>query len=525
MNGAESLARTLIAADVDVCFTNPGTSEMHFVAALDAHPQIRCVLGLFEGVVTGMADGYARMAGKPAATLLHLGPGLGNGLANLHNAKKARTPIFNVVGDHASFHRDYETPLASDVEAIARPVSHWVRTVPDAASVSAIAAEGIAAARAEPGRIATLILPADAAWNPVPGTESNGDLAARIAALPESPRAPSVEADALARAVQALRSGEPTLLFLGAPALRSGALEAAGRLAAHCGCTLMTPLSATRIARGAGRVPVERIPYPPEPARAALARYTRLIVLGAPPPVSFFGYPGQQSELAPDHCELIDLGYDVDASATLDALVDATGAQNARPLAAEPARPQLPAGDGLTARAVNQAVAALMPDEAVIVDEAVTSIDGFLEFSAGGAPHDLLRLTGGAIGLGLPLAAGAAIGAPGRKVIGLQADGSAMYTVQALWTQAREQLDVLTIIYANREYRILNGELRGVGAREPGPNARRMLRLDEPALDWVSIARGLGVEAVRADSVAGFVDALRAGLSRRGPFLIQADIE
>ena len=543
MNGAESLARTLIAHGVQVCFANPGTSEMHFVAALDRHPELRCVLGLFEGVVTGMADGYARMAGRPAATLLHTGPGLANGLANLHNAKKARTPVFNVVGDHASFHAGFETPLASDAPALAGPVSDWVRTASDAASVAALAAEGLAAACAYPGQVATLVLPADSAWNEVPvrsassadadlglGLELDGPVvtaasAATVTAASASASATTVDAALLDRAAHALRSREPTLLFLGAPALRAGALDAAGQLAAHCGCHLMSVLSATRIARGAGRVPVARIPYPPGPAREALAPYRHIVVVGAPAPVSFFGYPGQRSELWPPDCDLIDLGYDVDARAALDAMVQATGAAGTAPLA-EPAAPvEVPTTDGpLTARAANQAIAALLPHDAIVVDEAITSIDGFLEFSAGGAPHDLLRLTGGAIGAGLPLATGAAIGAPGRRVIGLQADGSALYTVQALWTQARERLDVLTVIYANRAYRILEGELRGVGAPAPGPNAQRMLRLDDPAVDWVAVARGFGVEAVRADTVTGFVDALRAGLARRGPFLIEAAI-
>ena len=522
MNGAESLVQTLLAENLDTCFANPGTSEMHFVAALDANPRMRCVLGLAEGVVTGMADGFARMADQPAVTLLHCGPGLANGLSNLHNAKKARSPVFNVVGDHASFHRGFETPLSSDVEAFARPVSHWVRTAHEPGSVAAVASEGITAARSYPGRSATMVLPADAAWNEVP----EGDASRPIAGdpPPSRPAAAPLDAALLARAAGALRSGKPTVLFLGATALRPAPLESAGRLAARWGCTLMSVLSATRIARGAGRVPVDRIPYPPGPAREALARFANVIVVGAPPPVSFFGYPGQASLLSPPQADLIDLGYDVDAAAALDALVQETGAAGTAPLAAQAARCALPADGRLTAALANRAVAALLPEQAIVVDEAITSLEGFLELSLGAAPHDLLRLTGGAIGIGLPLAAGAAIAAPARKVIGLQADGSALYTVQALWTQARERLDVLTVIYANHEYRILNGELRGVGAPDPGPNARRMLRLDEPNVDWVSTARGFGVEAVRADTVAGFIDALRAGLSRRGPFLIEASV-
>ena len=518
MNGAQALAETLLAGGIDLCFANPGTSEMHFVAALDANPRIRCVLGLAEGVVTGMADGYARMASRPAATLLHLGPGLANGLANLHNARKARSPVVNVVGDHAGFHAGFETPLASDAEGFARPVSHWVGRAVDAASVSSTAARAISEARGYPGRIATLLLPADAAWSEVPAASR------RIHPPPAARAGQTPDARALARAVTALRSGEPTLLFLGSPALRAEALDAAGRLASHCGCKIANALSTARIARGAGRVPVSRLPYPPAPARAMLAGFAHVIAIGTPAPVSFFGYPGQDSVLTAAGCDVIELGDEVDAAAALEALVDAVGAR-AAPVAAESHRPpELPADAPLSARLANQAIAALLPEDGIVVDEAITSIEGFLEASAGAAPHDMLRTTGGAIGIGPPLAAGAAIAAPGRKVVALQADGSAMYTLQALWTQARESLDVLTVIYANRAYRILEGELRAVGAAAPGQSARRMLSLDGPALDWVSLARGMGVEAVRADTVPGFVDGLRAGLRKRGPFLVEAII-
>ncbi|UCE32194.1 MAG: acetolactate synthase large subunit, partial [Burkholderiales bacterium] len=469
------------------------------------------------GVVTGAADGYARMAGRPAATLLHLGPGLGNGLANLHNARKARTPVLNVVGEHATYHRDFETPLASDTAAIAGTVSHWVRSAEHADAVSTLAAQGIAEARSEPGRIATLILPADAAWS---------ETAAPIAAAPAPQPAPAPDPAKLARAVTALRSGAPTLLFMAGAATRGEALRAAGRLAAHCGCELMTPISVTRIERGAGRPAVRRIPYPPGPARQALAGYRNVIVIGAPPPVSFFGYPDEPSVLTAPASELIDFGIEVDAPGTLEALVEATGAAASAPSVRSAAPVALPEdGDAvLTARLANQVVAALMPEQAIVCDEAVTSLEGFLEFSAGGPQHDLLRLTGGAIGIGIPLATGAAVACPERRVIGLQADGSAMYTVQALWTQARERLNVITVIYANRAYRILRGELRGVGAGEPGPSARRMLDLDDPVIDWVSLARAMGVEAARAETVAGFVQAMRNALAARGPFLIEARI-
>ncbi len=515
MNGAELLTRTLLACGIDTCFANPGTSEMHFVAALDRHPEMRCVLGLFEGVVTGAADGYARMTGRPAATLLHLGPGLGNALANLHNAKKARSPMVTIVGDHASFHVGFESPLRSDVEGVARPMSHWVRTAHDPSRVSELTAEAVSIACARPGHAATLILPADTAWNDAPAGVS-------IATRPP-PRPPQPLDDAmLARAVDALRSGEPAALYLGGDCLLEHNLLAAGRIAAATGCKLISSLFGARSARGAGRVPTTRLPYPPDIARSVLAPFKHLIVVGTVRPVSFFGYPGKRSELEAPGAQLVELGAEIDAGQALARLVEALGAQHAQPRLAPAARVDVPAAGALTPRAANQAVGALMPEGAILVEEAATSSEGLMEATAGAPAHDVLRLTGGAIGIGIPMAAGAAVACPDRKVIGLQADGSGMYTVQGLWTQARERLDVVTIVYSNRSYRILHNELRGVGAGEAGANARRMLDLDDPALDWVSIARGMGVEGASADSAERFTDLLRSGLGRRGPFLIEA---
>src|ERR1700749_752470 len=205
MNGAESLVRTLVAGGVNVCFTNPGTSEMHFVAALDRVEGMRCILGLFEGVVTGAADGYYRMKGTPASTLLHLGPGLANGLANLHNAKKARSGIVNVVGQHATYHIGLNAPLTSDIEGLARPMSDWVKTSPDGKSVSADGMAAIAAAKSSPPQIATLILPADTAWN-----EADG-----IAQMPAPKQKPGFSSEAVYKAAKVLHGDAAhTLLFV-----------------------------------------------------------------------------------------------------------------------------------------------------------------------------------------------------------------------------------------------------------------------------------------------------------------------
>src|SRR5882672_8160804 len=514
MNGAESLVETLVAGGVEVCFTNPGTSEMHFVAALDSVPGIRCVLCLFEGGVSGAADGYARMAEKPAGTLLHLGPGLGNGIANLHNARRARSPIVNIVGDHATYHLQHDAPLTSDIEGLARPVSAWVRTTRDAASVGVDSAEAIAAAAAPPGRIATLILPADSAW-----TEGG-----KVARTPPTPAPRPVSDAAVATAAQALRGGRETMLILGGGALRQDGLDWAGAIAAKTGVRLMAQGSNARVERGAGRVSVDRVPYPVDQALAVLKDVRRMILIGATAPVAFFAYPGKPGRLIPEDCQVHVLATpEDDLTLTLAALAEAVGAKKSQAPRQAATRPDLPTG-AITLDSIAAALGALLPENAVVCDESVTTGRGFFPLTRGAPPHDWLQITGGAIGLGIPLATGAAVAAPDRKVINLEADGSGMYTLQALWTQARERLDVLTVIWANRSYAILRGELAAVGARNPGRKALDMLSLDNPALDWVSLAKGLGVEGKRVTTIDAFADAFRAGLKIRGPFLIEVVI-
>lgn len=514
--GADALCDTLLAAGVDTCFANPGTSEMHFVAALDRKPAMRCVLGLFEGVVTGAADGYARMAGKPAATLLHTGPGLANGLANLHNARRAHTPMINVVGDHAGYHVALDAPLTSDIDSLARPMSNWVRRVSHG-TVSRDTADAIAAARGEPGGIATLILPADVAWGP-------SDAALVTPAAPRRSRVPAAAVEAAARA---LRSGRKALLLLGDSALLAEPLEAAGRIAEATGARLMAEQSNRRIARGAGRVDIPCRPYPVDLALKAVEGVEVMILVGARAPVAFFAYPGKPGSLVPPGCEVLTLAEPgQDMQEALEAVSSALSLPaSARAKLSPFAPPPLPQDDGaLTPSTIAQAVGALLPEGAVIINEAITSGAEIAPLTATAAPHDMLALTGGAIGDGLPMATGAAIGAPGRKVIAMQADGSGMYTVQALGTQARERLNIVNIIYANREYAILRGELANVGAGAPGVNATRMLDLGNPDIDWVKLAAGMGVEGVRVATPKAFGAALRAALSQEGPFLIEAVI-
>ena len=510
MNGAESLVKTLLACGVDTCFANPGTSEMHFVAALDRIPGMRCVLGLFEGVVTGAADGYARMADKPAATLLHCGPGLANGLANLHNARRAQTPIVNIIGDQATYHRPLDAPLTADTEGWARPVSVWTRTATHAASVGADAAVAVQAARSAPGGVASLILPSDVCW------DEGGQVAAPLPPL----AVPKVSPDAVQNAARILRSGQPTLVVLAGSALREGALADAHRIAAATDARLITPMSNSRVTRGRGRLAVDRIPYSGDVARQKLAGIRNVILVGAPPPVTFFAYPGKSPRPYPEDAVIHVLARpEEDLGEALARLADELGARGAK-LPDAAAMPAEAAKGAITSEAVAQSLTALLPEQAVVVEESVSFGRAFYPGTVHAAPHDWLQLTGGAIGAGLPLATGAAIAAPDRRVVALQADGSGMYTLQSLWTMAREKLDVTIVLLANRKYAILLGELAGVGAN-PGKTAMDMLDIGNPDLDWVKMANGMGVEAARADTMDAFNDLFQSANQRRGPFLIE----
>ena len=513
MNGAQALMKTLADAGVEVCFTNPGTSEMHFVAALDSEPRMRAVLTLFEGVATGAADGYARMAGKPAATLLHLGPGLGNGLANLHNARKARVPVVNIVGDHATGHVQYDSQLQSDIETVARNVSPgFVRTSATTADLCRDAVEAVAAARTAPGQVATLILPADVSWGEG-GAPATGPRPAPPAAASRA----TVEGVAAA-----IRSGGRAALLLGGRALRERGLTAAARIAAHCNVTLLAETFPTRLERGAGLPAVERIAYLAELAAMQLGQYDRLILVDGRPPVSFFAYPGKQSWLVPDSCTLHDLGEPGDDPVlSLEALAQALGAGHVAPRGAAAARPAAPRGK-LSAAKVCKAVGHLLPEKAILIDEAITSGLLLSALTAGAPRHDLLTLTGGAIGQGLPNAVGAAIACPDRPVVALIGDGTAMYTNQALWTMAREGLDVTAIVFNNASYSILNVELERVGAGAGGPKARSQLDIGDPRIDFARLARSMGVHGTRVDTGEDLMTALRYALAHPGPHLIEA---
>ncbi len=511
MNGAQSLVQTLVNCGVRVCFSNPGTSEMHFVAALDSAPEMRAVLCLFEGVATGAADGYGRIAGTPAATLLHLGPGLANGLANLHNARRANTPIVNVVGDHATYHLQYDALLTSDIVGFARPVSAWVHESKNAQTVAGDAARAVQAACAAPGGVATLILPADTAWNEAERPSQK---------LPDVGPA-AVSAQAVVDVAKLLGNGKKTAILLRGAALRGAGLEAAGRVHAKTGARLLCDTFAPQIEQGAGRVAVERIPYFAEQIVAFLQGVEQIVLVGSKPPVSFFAYPGKPSWCAPEGCRFSQLAMPhEDGAGALAALADALGAP-AQATARQPlALPPLPNG-ALNMITAAQVIAALTPDNAIYAEEAATSGLPLMNMLPRARPNTHLPLTGGSIGQGLPLAVGAAIAAPDRKVICPHGDGGAAYTMQALWTMAREKLDVTVVIYANRSYAILNVELARVGAVGAGPKALSMLDLHNPEMNWVKIAEGLGVEASRATTSEAFASQYESAMQGKGPRLIE----
>jgi acetolactate synthase-1/2/3 large subunit len=511
MNGAEGLIRTAVASGVELCLANPGTTEMQLVAALDAVPGMRSVLGLFEGVCTGAADGYARMTGRPALTLLHLGPGFANGIANLHNARRAHSPVVNLIGDHATWHLAADAPLTSDITSLAGPVSGWVRKCATASYLPADGADAIAAAQDPPGQVATLIIPQDCAWERCLGPAAPAKARARATV-------PDLRIDA---AAAALTSGAASALFLGGSALRAPALRAAARVAAATGCALIHETFAARIERGAGLPAVERLPYFPEQGAERLRPIAHLVLAGAREPVAFFGYPDHPSRLAAGDTRISLLAEPAeDVAGALEALAARVKAP-ARVAFPTPERVAPPSG-ALTAGVLGQALAALQPENAIVVDEGATSGLAYFALAAGAPPHDTLTLTGGAIGQGLPAAVGAALACPDRKVIAFQADGSGMYTLQSLWTCARESLDVVIVVCANRSYRILQVELARAGIAEPGPQARALTDLSHPALDWVSLARGMGVPGTSADTAEDFIAAFRRALAEPGPRLIEA---
>ena len=512
MNGAENLLNTLLESGVEVCFANPGTSEMQLVSAIGNSEGMRAVLCLFEGVVSGAADGYGRMKDKPALTLLHLGSGFANSMANQHNAMRAHVPLVNMVGDHATYHLQYDSPLTSDVAAHTRISSAWVRASDSADDLALAGAEAVQASLHGAGRIASFIAPANHAWE---------EAFTAVKALP-LPEPAVVDAEMIEEVSNLLGNGKVTALYLGGRALREECLDAAGRIALATGARILCETFPARLQRGAGRVKVERLPYFAEQAAEHLQPFEQLILVGAKAPVSFFAYPGKKSWLTPDGCDITTLAdMDQDIRSALDAVAHRMGAMQPPELAA-----LIPAGPSptgvLSPVAIGQSLATLLPEDAIVSDEAATCGLGIFPFTENAARHDWLTLTGGAIGQGLPLSLGAAIACPDRKVVALQADGSAMYTVQALWTMARENTDVTVVIMNNRSYAILNIELARVGAGQPTAKTLSMLDLSRPDIDWVNLAQGMGVAATRATSAEEFHQQFEQAMASSGPHLIEA---
>ncbi len=485
---------------------------MHFVAALDLQQGMRGVLCLFEGVVSGAADGYARMVGKPACTLLHLGPGLANSLANLHNARRAFSPIVNIVGDHATYHRALDAPLTSDILGLARPVSGWLRLAESADQVATDAAAAVQAALGPPNCIATLVLPADSTWNEP----------ARPVAAQAIPKLKTPDQDNIKAAITALRSGEPCALLMNGRGVTEAALRSASQIQQASGARLLGDTFIARTPRGAGRVDLPRLPYFAEQAEPVLKGLKHLILVDTNAPVSFFAYPGRASELSPTGCtahRLTTRGED--AEAALAQTAEALGASRLAPLVSERLHPG-PMHGPINAASAAAVVAALLPEQAIVVNEALTSGAAMAGPTQSAAPHDLLDVTGGAIGMGIPAAVGAAIACPDRQVVSLQGDGGGMYAVQGLWTQAREGLDITTIIFSNRKYAILQMEFMRAGTHNLGPKAMDLLQLDRPDLDWVAMAAGMGVPGQCAETAEDLAAALAKGLATPGPFLIEA---
>ncbi len=515
MNGAESLVATLVDQGVDICFANPGTSEMHFLAALGDNVKMRCVLGLFEGVCTGAADGWYRMTDRPASTLLHLGPGLANGLANIHNAKRASSGMVNVVGEHSNSHLQYDPPLKSDIQGLARPLSHWVRQSDSAGAIGQDTADAVAAASSHPAQIATLILPGDCSWQDA-GAVKLPAKAQRTMKAPDSKR--------IDKAVQILKSGEPAMLIIANKAARGRALELAGKVAAATGCRLASQFFTNRLERGAGRAPVERIPYSVAPALAFLKGIKHLITVETGEPVAFFAYPDKPSLLKDPEAQVHPLiERDEDSVAGLEMLLDALGASGTAAMPQARIETPMPTG-ALNPVSIAHALAHALPERAIIVDESLTTGRETMGYTMGARPHDLINNLGGSIGYSPPLATGASLACPDRRTFCMTGDGSAMYTIQALWTQAREQLPVTTIIFANNSYAILKAEYANMGAGTPTERALAMIDIDNPRIDWQAMAKAMGVASVAVETVEDFTKAMIASTQEAGPLLIEVKL-
>ena len=517
MTGAEMIFQTAAQAGVDICFANPGTTELGLVAALDTVKSIRPVLGLFEGVCTGAADGYGRIRQKPAITVLHLGPGFANGIANLHNARRARTPVLNIVGDHPAWIKPYDPPLNMDIASLAGAVSGWQKENESADQLSSDTAQAIAASHY--GQIATLIVPADFQAAAIQQDE--------IASVPFAFN--PVDEEMLPYAVSLIQEARKPALILGDRALREKGLAAAAQIKAKTGCELFMVTFPAYFEAGAGLPLLKRIPYFPEEAKKMLKNYDAFILVGTNEPAAFFGYTQGDTAFLPPKASRVRLDTaKQDAVEVLEylsfVLGPDVGPSELRQVLAQATIPALPQGP-LNAPGLCTAIAALQPEGCIVVEEGISTGAFYYTYSPFLRPYSHLTLTGGAIGMGMPVALGAALAAPDRPVINIQADGSAMYTLQALWSQAREKAKVITVVCSNRRYFTIELEYLRAGYAPPGETARSLMMLDSPHLDWVSLSRGMGVPAASVNTSEGFIRAFQAALQESGPYLIEAVLE
>lgn len=507
MNGAQLLIAAALSEGIEVCFANPGTTELPLVLALDETPGIRSILCLHENVATGAADGYGRMLSKPAMCLLHLGPGLANGLTNLHNARRAGTPLLNVIGEHATWHIQADPLLASNIEALAHTFSVFTKRSTDAQNTAVNLTDAI---HATATGVATLIVPHDCQL------AEAGDVSPARRQLPKSSYSPTN----VSKSAKALQRGRSAIL-LGGKGLSEAGLKLAGRISVATGADLLCDTFFARMERGGDLPTATRLPYFPDQALALTRRYESVVLAGTRRPVAFFGYPGLPSYLTSEEQTVALATSAEDVLGALEALAAELNAPNDIPQKPRAPLPAMPKGR-LNTQSVAAVIARLQPENGIVMDEALTVGMAYFESSQSAPRFSHLMLTGGAIGQGPGAATGAAIACPGRKVINFESDGCGAYSVQAFWTQARENLDVVTIIGSNRSYNILNVEFERAGVKALGPIARSMTGLDHPYLDWVRIGEGFGVPSVAVDSAEAFARELENALARKGPRLIEA---
>lgn len=511
-NGAENIINSLQEAGVNICFTNPGTSEMHLVAALDKSTKIKSVLCLFEGVVTGAADGYARISGKPAATLLHLGPGFANGIANLHNAQKANSPIINLVGQHALSHLQHETPLHSDITGLAKPVSGWVKTIYSPNDISTLITGAVSNTQKSGNRISTVIIPTDIAW-------TNSDISFNN---PDDVSETPVDLALISKIADRLLSAKLPVIFINTTGLDKYCVDLIGKIQKRTGCRIFSELFVSRLTKGAGEVIVERIPFRQKEALEIFSNVDEAILIGAYHPRTFFAYPDQDnsSMFMPD-CRVISLtdpnSFSCDA---IQALVTKLQADELIPDVSTTRHLECATGE-LTTEKVGLSIAALLPENTIISDDGITSTFNYWPLFTHAPKHDWLYTTGGSIGQGLPVAIGAALAAPERPVLCLSGDGSAMYTIQSLWTQVRENLNIINIIYSNRSYKILNAELSMIGIDNIGNTGKKLLDLSKPNINFVTLAKSMGMQAVCVTDMSEFNQAMKEAINTSQPSLIE----